>query len=175
MPTDRGPRPSTAFWRAVFRFDANKLQPVLALRNSLGVAIPLAVGVLTGSVSSGLVAATGALNVSFSDGHDPYLQRGRRMLLASALVAFAVFVGAATGGHRGLAAVVISASAFAAGMLVAIGPAAADLGGVTLVTMIVFAGQPMHPARAFFAALLAFAGAVLQTAAGPRILADPAI
>src|SRR6266481_4098551 len=83
----------TAFWRSVVRFQSDKVAPWLALRNTLGVVLPLAVGVATGEVSSGLVAGTGALNVAFSDSDEPYAQRARRMLAASALVGLAVFAG----------------------------------------------------------------------------------
>jgi hypothetical protein len=71
----------------------------MALRNTLCVALPLAVGIAKGAVSSGLVAGTDALNVSFSDSQEPYAQRGRRMLAASGLVGLAVFAGALTGGN----------------------------------------------------------------------------
>src|SRR5690349_14121234 len=79
----------TAFWRSVVRFQAEKVAPWLALRNTLGVVLPLAAGVATGRVSSGLVVGTGALNVAFSDSDEPYVQRARRMLVSSALVGLA--------------------------------------------------------------------------------------
>ena len=44
----------------------------MALRNALGVAMPLAIGIALGNPSGGVMAATGALNVAFSDGKDPY-------------------------------------------------------------------------------------------------------
>src|SRR5258708_20448145 len=80
-----------AFWRSLVRFQAEKVAPWLALRNTLGVALPLAAGVATGNVSSGLVLGTGALNVAFSDIAEPYAQRARRMLGSSALVTLASF------------------------------------------------------------------------------------
>src|SRR5260370_16912729 len=86
----------TAFWRSVVRFQVDKVAPWMALRNTLGVTLPLAVGVATGAVSSGLVAGTGALNVAFSDSDEPYAQRARRMLPARALVGPAAFPGSLT-------------------------------------------------------------------------------
>lgn len=107
--------------------------------------------------------ATGALNVSFSDGQEPYPQRGKRMLAASVLVGFAVFAGA-LGGHRNTAAVAIAAPwAFAAGMLVALSTTAADLGGISLVTLVVYMGFPQSFERAVYGGLLAFCGGLLQT------------
>jgi hypothetical protein len=153
----------TAFWRSVVRFQSDKVAPWLALRNTLGVVLPLAMGVATGEVSSGLVAGTGALNVAFSDSDEPYAQRARRMLAASALVGLAVFAGSLTGASPMIAVSVDAAWAFAAGMMVALSTTAADLGAVSLVTLVVFAAVPQPPERAMFAGLLAFGGGLLQT------------
>lgn len=150
-------------WQTATRFEAGKITPWLALRNAIGVAVPLAVGIATGRVTSGLVVSAGALNVSFSDGDDPYGQRARRMLAASLLVGIAVYVGALSGQNGVLAVFMAAAWAFASGMLVAIGAPAADLGIVSLVTLVVFAGQPMPVERAALSGVLAFAGGLLQT------------
>jgi uncharacterized membrane protein YccC len=153
----------TAFWRSVVRFQSDKVAPWLAVRNTLGVVLPLAVGVATGEVSSGLVACTGALNVAFSDSDEPYAQRARRLLAASALVGLAVFAGSLTGASPVIAVPVDAAWAFAVGMLVALSTTAADLGAVSLVTLVVFAAVPQPLERAMFAGLLAFGGGLLQT------------
>ena len=119
--------------------------------------------VALGTVSGGLAVATGALNVSFSDSHDPYVQRGGRMLVASVLVGLAVFVGSMWGNNN-LAAVLIAGSwAFAAGMLVALNTTAADIGTISLVTLIVYSAVPQSPERAVYGGLLAFSGGLLQT------------
>ena len=62
------------------------MTPRLAVRNTLGVALPLAAGAALGAVPAALAAGIGALNVAFSDSHEPYIQRARRMLAASVLV-----------------------------------------------------------------------------------------
>jgi len=157
------PNAWVCFWQTVVRFQTDKLHPWLALRNALGVALPLAAGVALGHVNGGLAMATGALNVSFSDGQEPYRQRGKRMLAASVLVGFAVFAGA-LGGHNNAAAVVIATPwAFATGMLVALSTTAADLGGVSLVTLVVYMAFPQPFERAAYGGLLAFCGGLLQT------------
>src|SRR5438552_1267886 len=157
------PTTRPAFWRSLLRSQADKVAPWLALRNTLGMALPLAAGVATGNVSSGLVVATGALNVAFSDSDEPYAQRARRMLAASALVGLAVFAGSLTGGSPVIAVTIAAAWAFAAGMMVALSTAAADLGTISLVTLLVFAAVPQPPERALFAGLLALGGGLLQT------------
>ena len=152
------------FWDNITRFELRKVTPWLGLRNALGVALPLAAGAVMGAIPSGLVMATGALNVSFSDSHDPYLQRARRMLAASIVVGIGVFAGALCGRYRGLIVLASAAWAFAAGMLVSLSPAAADLGTVSLVTLVVFAAVPMDPRHAMYAGGLAMAGGLVETA-----------
>ncbi len=152
-----------AFRQSVIGFQAEKVTPWLALRNTIGIAMPLAVGAATGSISSGVVMGMGALNVAFSDSSEPYAQRGWRMLRASMVVATAVFAGAVSGGELVTSVAVATVWAFAAGMLVALGQAAADIGALSLVVLVVFAAQRMPPERAAFAGLLAFGGGLLQT------------
>ena len=152
-----------SFWRTVLQFQAEKISPWIASRNTLGFALPLAAGIALGSVPAALIAGIGALNVSFSDSHDPYLQRARRMLAASALVGLAVFAGAVCGNHRLLAVPVAGAWVFAAGMLVALSNTAADLGIMSLVTLVVFAAKPLPPESAALSGLLALGGGLLQT------------
>jgi len=162
-PLAEHPSGWASFWQTVIRYDAAKVAPWLALRNAIGVALPLIAGVAWGQLSAGLIAGTGALNVAFSDSQEPYRQRARRMLAASVLVGLAVFAGALCGHHSVIAVVTSTVWAFAAGMLVALSPAAADLGTVSLVVLVVYTAFPMMPEKAAFSGLLAFAGGVLQT------------
>jgi len=151
-------------WRLLTHFDHSKMVPSLALRNTAGVLLPLAVGFALGMPRGGLAMASGALNVSYSDGHDPYPQRARRMLASTVWCAIAIFLGALTG-HRNVEAVfVATAWAFIAGMLVAVGTTAADVGVISLVLLVVYAAQPLTPRQAAEAGALALAGGLLQTA-----------
>ncbi len=157
-------RPSTAFWRTITRLDKNRVDFWIAFRNALGVALPLGIGIAVGEPLGGVAIATGALNVSYSDGRDPYAQRARRMLAWSLLGAFAVFTGSVTGKYHWAAIVVAAAWAFVAGMLVSISSRAGDLGLNTLVALIVFAARgALSPVSAFIAALLVLSGGLLQT------------
>jgi uncharacterized membrane protein YccC len=135
----------------------------MALRNALGIAVPLVVGVALGAIGSGVIACTGALNVAFADSTAPYAQRARRMLVASALVAVAVFVGALCGSSPAILVAVTGVWAFAAGILVALGTTAADMGVISLVTLVVFSAQSMTPERAAYSGILAMAGGLVQT------------
>ena len=152
------------FWQSVTKFDRKLLAPAMALRNSLGVAVALFAGIALGNPSGGVLAATGALDAAFSDGNDPYVHRGRRMLTATFFVGLAVFVGRLFGTNHLLIIAIEFACAFIAGISVAAGSTPADIGTITLVTMIVFSASPASSfGKALTSGLLALAGGVLQT------------
>jgi hypothetical protein len=153
-----------AFWQAVTRFDRKQLAPVMAVRNALGVGVSLYTGILLGNPSGGVMAATGALNVAFSDGNDPYVHRGRRMVSAALFVSLAVFAGRLCGNNHAVAITLEAACAFAAGILVAAGTTPSDIGTITLVSLIVFSASPASSlGKALTSGLLALAGGALQT------------
>lgn len=157
-------RTAGALWEAITRLDKSKINSVwIALRNSLAVALPLGVGIEIGNSSGAVAVATGALNVSYSDGTDAYSQRARRMLTWSVLGAFAVFIGSATGRLHVIAILIAMAWAFIAGMLISVSTRAGDLGLNTFVALIVFAARgPATLSGTFDAALLVLAGGLLQ-------------
>jgi uncharacterized membrane protein YccC len=160
------PRPSAAhaFWQILTLFDSTKLSTHRALRNALGVVLPLIAGFALHMPRGGLVVASGALNVSYSDGSDPYSMRVKRMLASSVICAVAVFVGAISGKHVVLAVTLAAVWAFVAGMFVAVGGAAPDLGIISLVTLLIYAAQHLSPREAAISGILALAGGLLQTA-----------
>jgi uncharacterized membrane protein YccC len=150
-------------WQTLIHFEAAKIAPGIAIRNTAGVVLPLIAGALLDYPAAGLVGALGALNVSYSDSRDPYITRGSRMLVSSALVAIAVALGSLSGNSTTAEVLAAGFWAFAAGMLAALGPKAADLGTITLVTIIVFAAKPLPLDTALEVALIAFSGGLLQT------------
>jgi len=157
-------RTANALWAAITRLEKGKINSFwIALRNSLAVAIPLGVGIGIGNPSAGVAVTTGALNVSYSDGTDSYLQRARRMLTWSTLGAFAVFIGSATGRMHVVSIAIVMAWSFIAGILIAVSTRAGDLGLNTLVALIVFAARgPTTLSGALDAALLVLGGGLLQ-------------
>jgi hypothetical protein len=150
-------------WKSVTRIETAKIIPWIALRNTIGVAAPLILGWRYGQLSGGLIACMGALNVAFSDGKDPYQQRGRRMLAASLFCSLAVIAGSALGRDAVTATILSACWAFAAGMMVALGTAPGDIATVSLVVLVVFEAQAMAPEKALLSGLLAFAGGLFQT------------
>ena len=156
--------PWRQYWRKVLQFDRGRMEPWIALRNTIGVMLPIGVGAALGMPLGGLAVGTGALQVSYSDGHGPYAQRARRMLTATLLCALAVVAGGLAGRNGVLSVIVPTLWAVAAGLVVCVGPTAESLGLISLVTLIIYSAQPLTPARAIYSGLLALGGGLLQTA-----------
>lgn len=154
----------TRLWKSVTRFQADKVNPWVALRNTVGLAMPLAVSVALGEVSAGLAMSTGALNVSFRDSAAPYAQRARLLFAASVVAGLAVFAGGLTGRGYVSAVLVAAVWAFAAGMLYSLSAAAADLGVLSLVLLLIYSASQQAAEHAVLAGLLAFGGGLGQTA-----------
>src|SRR3974390_3356865 len=163
MPRAAGPSTMKALWEIVTRVQRDRISPWLGIRNAIGVGLPLAAGVATGSIAMGLAVAFGALNVAFSDSADPYTVRARRMLAASVLVGLALAIGETVGNSPAGHIAVTTGWALAAGLLVALSTDAADLGAMSLVTLVVYSAFPARPERAALAGLLAFGGGLLET------------
>ena len=155
-------RPLQALWQIVTHVDHSKINVAQALRNTLGVVAPLLLGQNLGMPRGGLAMASGALNVSYSDGSDPYQKRARRMLASTAWCSIAVLLGGLTAHSNVLSVATATAWAFMAGMLVALGTTAADVGVISTVVLVVYAAQPLTPRQASEAAGLALCGGLLQ-------------
>lgn len=152
-----------SFWAIVRRYDRTKISFPVSLRNAFGIALPLVSGLATGHMGPGLAMATGALNVSYSDGSDVYRVRARRLLLASVFVGLAVFAGSLTGNSALVSVALVGVAAFVAGLMVALGQTAADLGTITLVTLIIYNAHWLGPGDAVLAGILALLGGLLQS------------
>jgi len=155
-------RPLEALWRIVTHVDRSKINVAQALRNTLGVVAPLIVGQMMGMPRGGLAMASGALNVSYSDGSDPYEKRAKRMLASTVWCSIAVLLGALTAGSNMVSVATATAWAFLAGMLVALGTTAADVGVISTVVLVIYAAQPLTLRQAVEAAGLALCGGLLQ-------------
>jgi uncharacterized membrane protein YccC len=157
-------RPAREFWRLSTYYDRRKVNLWVALRNSIGIVMPLLLGVYLGETQAGLVASVGALNVAAADDIDPYRQRGSRMLASCLVGAWAVFAGAITAHHAAGVIAGRSLWGFGAGLMVCLGTAAADLGMISLVVFIIYGAQSMPPEHAVLAGAIALGGGLFQTA-----------
>lgn len=130
--------------RDAVRVDLSRLSVGAALRNAIGVVLPLALGAATGHLLEGLTVSTGALNAAFSDRPGPYRLRAAEMLLTGLGGALSVFVGGVTGSIGALAVALTALWGFAAGLLVSLGLAATQVGLTSVILLLVF-GAPACP------------------------------
>ncbi|MGH8124219.1 MAG: FUSC family membrane protein, partial [Rudaea sp.] len=149
--------------KTLVRLKPRDVPLIVALRNSAGVVLPLAAGILSAHVSIGLGVATGALNTMFLDQPGPYRLRMQRMLLTAIGAAVSGFIGSLVGGHSVAMALAALVWGVGGGMLVALGPNAGRAGLACMILLLVMGAVPQTPAAALNAGLLIFAGGALQT------------
>lgn len=166
LPADGRP-PENAwltFAKGLVRFDRRQAAPWLGVRSATAVALLLSAGLCLDAMPQALVATIGALNVAMSDSHEPYRHRVPRLLVASLLGGLAVFSGSTSALASLLAVPVLCFWAFASGLSVAVSTAVANLGRVSLATLIVFTAYPLPVGHAAHLAGLAVGGGLLLTA-----------
>src|SRR5581483_1800094 len=155
-------RPFEALWRSLVRWDRGKIVPPVAIRNTIGFTLALILATVAGNTNAGVLAGLGALNVSYSDGLEPYRVRAWRIGIASLLCGAAVTAGALSGHTNFTAVTTATIGAFIAGMMMALGTRAGDLGVVILVTLVVFAARPLAPPVALQSGLVGCGGGLVQ-------------
>ena len=151
-------------WQKVVSIESGNLEALVALRNAIGVVIPIALGVAIGSQIAGVAAGFGALQVSYSDSPGPYRLRARRMLAATTLCSVAVVAGGLAVRSPVLAGILILFWGFCAGLSACLGETFENLAAISLVTLVVYAVQPLSERQALLSGLLAVSGGALQTA-----------
>ncbi|HEU5270511.1 MAG TPA: FUSC family protein [Jatrophihabitans sp.] len=144
--------------------DLSQSDPVVSGRNALGLAIPLTVATALGNPLAGVAAATGALQAAFADRPGPYRLRLARMF-GTAAIAGCTAVLAAALGHDGVAsALLLAVLAFGAGLLISVGPSAAQVGIAATAAALVLGHIPQSPRAALYAGLLVLLGGAGQAA-----------
>lgn len=148
--------------RSLIAFQPRDVPVRVALRNTVTVVAPLAVGVAIDQIPAGLAMTVGALNTMFTDLPGPYRLRMQRMLLAAASAGLAALIGILVGPYT--AAFVVVAALFGAigGLLVALGPVAARVGLTNTIVMMITAEMHLSPGHAPGVAALILAGGLLQ-------------
>jgi uncharacterized membrane protein YccC len=134
----------------------------VALRNTAAVVVPLGLGIAAGHTAIGLGVAAGALNTMFLDQPGPYRLRMQRMLLTAVAAGVSAFAGSLVGADTLLLTLTALVWGVAGGLLVALGPNAGRAGLTSMILLVITAATPVKPADALAAALLIFAGGVLQ-------------
>jgi len=157
----------TSIWQqvgsSVLAFDRSRIEPIAALRCAIGVAIPLVTALVLGQLGAAVFITVGAVSVGFGSFQGAYRSRAGVMLLASAAMALSIFVGSLTGGSALIAIGAAAVWAFAAGLLVAFGPAGAFVGLQSTVAVLLADAYPSDPRGAVLRAAMVFTGGMLQT------------
>lgn len=153
--------------RDALRLDRSQFAVNAAARNTIGVVLPLVVGAVTGHLLAGVTVALGAQNVALADKPGPYRLRLARMSLAAAVAAIGVTLGILVGEVDALAVPLTLLWVAGAGLLVALGPTATQIGIISSILLLVLAGRAQYtdisgfPA-AYYAGIQILAGGVLQ-------------
>ncbi len=134
----------------------------VALRNTVAVIAPLALGLAFDQVSAGLAMTTGAINTMFTDQPGPYRQRMQRMLLAALAAGLSALIGILIGEHTVWFVVAAAMFGLIGGLLVALGPVAARAGLTSMIVMMITADMGLPVVHAPGVAALIFAGGLLQ-------------
>lgn len=134
----------------------------VALRNTVAVIAPLALGLAFDQVPAGLAMTTGAINTMFTDQPGPYRQRMARMLLTALAAGLSALTGILIGENTTLFVIAAAAFGLLGGLLVALGPVAARAGLTSMIVMMITADMRLPVVHAPGVAALIFAGGLLQ-------------
>jgi uncharacterized membrane protein YccC len=148
--------------RSLIAFKPRDVPFRVALRNTIAVVAPLAVGLAIDQVPAGLAMTTGAINTMFTDQPGPYRQRMQHMLMAAAAAGSSALVGILVGGHTWLFVLAAALAGLLGGLLVALGPVIARVGMTSMIVLIITADMQVATVHAPGVAALIFAGGVLQ-------------
>lgn len=149
-------------WKMAFRFDRSQLTIVRSLISTIGVIVPLALGISSGHVVEGVSIAGGASSLGSVSLNATHSTRIRTMLLASLGVALSACVGALTGPYPWLSIILIGLWSFVAGLLVVINQQAMIIGLQSTLALIILTHFTLSPVQALLEALLLLLGALFQ-------------
>ncbi|MGW1912205.1 FUSC family protein [Streptomyces sp. NPDC002076] len=115
-------------------------------RAAVGMALPLAIGLATGSPAYGALASMGALSGVIGDTADAYRMRILNIAVPQLFGAVGVTLGALVYGHGWYAVATVTGVALLSGMISTIGAVASVSGLLLLLNCVVGAGLPLpHP------------------------------
>lgn len=148
---------------SAFRVDRSALRPLVAARAAAGVVLPLIAGVAAGEPAIGVAAAFGAFSVGI-----PTITAGPRtpagtMLATSVGMGLTTFVGSVSGLVPAAHLIVLATAGFMAGLLVAAGRGATQVGVNALIALLVFGRFAVPPGPAALHGTWVLAGGLFQT------------
>jgi uncharacterized membrane protein YccC len=149
--------------RTAAKLDRTQSDPVIALRNTIGVTLPLAYGLARGDAALGLAAAIGALQTSFADRPGPYRLRMLRMSGTALATMVTTLLAILLAGSNLASAALLAGFGFIAGLLLTAGPSAAQLGVAATACALVLGHTHQPFAAALHTALIVLVGGLIQT------------
>ena len=148
--------------KTAFAFDGPKWRPDTALRCTIGVAVPVLVGALSGNAALGVLASTGALNAGLASFTGVTRSRLRVMLISSVLMSL-ITVLAIWAGQSTLATTLsVGVVSFLLVLYGAQGAAATTVAIQSTMTLIILTGLRLPPDLALPGGGLVLAGGLLQ-------------
>jgi uncharacterized membrane protein YccC len=148
--------------RTAARLDRTQSDPIVAARNAIGVAAPLAIAAFLGNAAFGLPSAIGALQTAFADRPGPYRLRMLRMTATAVAAAVTGTLAIVCSRSDTASAALLLAVGFLAGLLLATGASGAQVGVAATVAAVVLGHQAQRPGIALHVGLLVLAGGIGQ-------------
>ena len=162
-PPARSPLLHRSLIATMLRLDRSRISFPMALRNTLGFALPLILLTALGQPALGVIMGMGTLNVAFADQAGTDYTKAARMLATAAGAAVAVFAGAALGAHGWVVLPVLALLGFWGGLLAAFGAGTMQVGTAAIISYLVMTGNPQPPLAALGLAALVLGGGLFQT------------
>src|SRR2546421_885047 len=135
-------------WQATLRIDRSQLTAFQAIRSTIGIVLPLTIGVATGHVLVGVSMAGGAAILGGVGLTYTYRTRTRTMLLDCLGVALSAFVGSLTSHIGWLSVLVAGIWGIGAGLMVSISQPATVIGLQSTLALIILTHFELDPAHA---------------------------
>lgn len=148
--------------RGVTTVDRGALRPGEATRVALGVAIPLALGLLLGFPLIGAASAAGALSVGFVAMQGTYRGKLVATVVASVGMGLSTVLGAVVDGRPVLAVLATALLGLGAGLAVSLGAPATVTGIQCVIALLVVSQFQLTPGEASLRAVEVLAGGLLQ-------------
>jgi uncharacterized membrane protein YccC len=155
--------PGRQILRDVARLDRAQLTLAGGARGALGVAIPLALGLLLGHPQQGAAAATGALFAGYVSFQGVYRSRAWAMLATSLGMGVTTLLGEYVGASVPADAVLAAFGGLVVGYLTAVGPIPVSVARNCMIAMLVATGLPHGLVPPVVQAGLVLAGGLVQT------------
>ncbi len=148
--------------KTAFAFDGPKWRPDTALRCTVGVAVPVLLGALSGNAALGVLASTGALNAGLASFTGVTRSRLRVMLISSVLMSLITVLAIWAGQNTLATTLSVSLVSFLLVLYGAQGAAATTVAIQSTMTLIVLTGLRLPEGLALPGGGLVLAGGLLQ-------------